>query len=375
MTQFNRLLQPYTFNNGVTVKNRLVVAPLTVYDSGDNGELTTGARNFWHDRFKGFGIFIMPFTNVDPSGIGFESPNAFNDSQLPTLKEYVQIAHAQRAKIIMQIGHAGFKARKDMTRGFDVLTPDGHVRRRARQMNENDIRRVIAGFAKATQLGIKAGMDGVEIQGSNGWLLEQFFSPATNSRQDKWGGSFNNRLRFSLSVIDAVDAIRQKYQRPDFIVGYRFSPERPRDGYTMKESLALIDELVTKPLQYLHVSLLNFYSRPRRGADHSMTRMQLFHDRINGQLPLVGVGSLYTGTQITKAYDTGWAEFIALGRAVMFNPHLIQLIQEGREDEIDTAFNWDHVDRYRYTPAMLQAKREGLNLAYRNPHRLKNRRR
>lgn len=102
--------------------------------------------------------------------------------------------------------------------------------------------------------------------------------------------------------------------------------------------------------------------------------MQLFHDRINGQLPLVGVGSLYTGTQITKAYDTGWAEFIALGRAVMFNPHLIQLIQEGREDEIDTAFNWDHVDRYRYTPAMLQAKREGLNLAYRNPHRLKNRR-
>lgn len=84
MTQFNRLLQPYTFNNGVTVKNRLVVAPLTVYDSGDNGELTTGARNFWHDRFKGFGIFIMPFTNVDPSGIGFESPNAFNDSQLPT---------------------------------------------------------------------------------------------------------------------------------------------------------------------------------------------------------------------------------------------------------------------------------------------------
>ena len=75
--KFQPLFEPYTFNNGVQIKNRLVVAPLTIYDSGDNGELTPTAREFWRDRFRGFGMFIMPFTNVAPSGIGFESPNAY----------------------------------------------------------------------------------------------------------------------------------------------------------------------------------------------------------------------------------------------------------------------------------------------------------
>ncbi|RRK11460.1 NADH-dependent flavin oxidoreductase [Lactiplantibacillus garii] len=364
------LFEPYELNNGVSIKNRLVVAPLTIYDSGTNGELTESARNFWRDRFNGFGTFVMPFTNVDPSGIGFESPDAFSDNQLPTLREYVQLAHGQGAKIIMQLGHAGYKARPDMTRGFNVLAPDGTVRRRARTMNEGQIQKMIAAFANAARLGIKAGMDGVEIQGANGWLVEQFFSPATNHRSDHWGGSFQKRLNFLMAIIDAVDAVRRRYHRPNFIIGYRFSPERPRDGFSMQDSLALIDALVQKPLQYLHVSLLSFYSRPRRGADRQQTRMQIFHQRIGGKLPLIGVGSLYTGNQILSAYQTGWAEFIAVGRSVMLNPNLVQLIQSGRDDEIETTFNWQHVQRYRYTPAMLQAKREKLDLAYRTPHRI-----
>lgn len=367
------LFQPYVFNNGVTIKNRLVVAPLTIYDSGSNGELTASARRFWQNRFAGFGTFIMPFTNVDPSGIGFESPDAFNDNQLPTLREYVKIAHGQGAKIIMQLGHAGYKARPDMTRGFQVVAPDGTVRRRAHTLNEGQIQRLITAFANATRLGILAGMDGVEIQGANGWLVEQFFSPATNHRLDHWGGSFEKRLNFLMAIIDAVDQVRQRYHRPDFIIGYRFSPERPRDGFSMRDSFALIDALVQKPLQYLHVSLLNFYSRPRRGASRQRTRMQLFHQRLAGKLPLIGVGSLYTGKQIREAYQTGWAEFIALGRAVMLNPELIQLIQTGHDEAIETTFDWRHADRYRYTPAMLQAKRENLDLAYRTPHRLKGR--
>lgn len=368
------LFQSYDLNNGVTIKNRLVVAPLTIYDSGSNGELTASARRFWQDRFNGFGLFIMPFTNVDPSGIGFESPNAFSDNQLPTLREYVKLAHQQGAKIIMQLGHAGYKARPEMTRGFKVLAPDGTMRRRAQTMNEGQIQKMITAFANAARLGIKAGMDGVEIQGSNGWLVEQFFSPATNHREDHWGGSFQKRLNFLLAIIDAIDQVRQRYQRPDFILGYRFSPERPREGFTMQESLALIDALVQKPLQYLHVSLLNFYSRPRRGADRQQTRLQIFHQRIAGKLPLIGVGSLYTGDQILRAYQTGWSEFVALGRAVMLNPDLVQLIKTGHDEAIETTFNWQHVDRYRYTPAMLQAKREKLDLAYRTPHRVPKRR-
>ena len=71
----------------MTIKNRFVVAPLTIYESDANGGLTDAARNFWRDRFRGFGLFVMPFTNVHPTGIGFPSPNAFDASHLPTLRE------------------------------------------------------------------------------------------------------------------------------------------------------------------------------------------------------------------------------------------------------------------------------------------------
>nr|WP_279626078.1 NADH:flavin oxidoreductase [Rodentibacter genomosp. 1] len=96
------LFEPYTLNNGVEIKNSLTVAPLTIYDSGKDGEMTEAGRRFWQDRFKGFGLYIMPFTNVHPSGIGFESPNAFDERHLPSLREYAQIAHAQGAKAVVQ---------------------------------------------------------------------------------------------------------------------------------------------------------------------------------------------------------------------------------------------------------------------------------
>lgn len=95
--------------------------------------------------------------------------------------------------------------------------------------------------------------------------------------------------------------------------------------------------------------------------------MQVLHDRINGKLPLVGVGGLFTGKDMITAYNTGWAEFLAVGRAVMLNPNLIDLIKNDQEDKIETKFNWDHVKKYRYTETMLEAKKEGLDLAYRNP--------
>lgn len=372
--KFEPLFQPYTFNNGVEIKNRLVVAPITVYDSGANGELTDTARAFWRDRFRGFGLFIMPFTNVAPSGIGFESPNAFDDSNLATLREYVQLAHGQGAKIVMQIAHSGYKAKKWMTNGHQVVAPSSDQRGRAQAMTGTQVQQMIDNFAHAAELGLKAGMDGVEIQGSNGWLVEQFFAGNINQRHDEWGGSLEKRMHFAMAIIDAIDEVRKKYERPDFIIGYRFSPERPYQGFTMTDTLKLVDELVKKPLQYLHISLLGFYSHPRRGADRKLTRMQVYHDRINGKLPLIGVGSLKTADQMLDAYNTGWADLIAVGRAVMLNPDLIDLIKNDREDQIETKFNWQHAAHYRYTPSMLQAERDHLDLAIHNPKPLHRRR-
>ena len=105
--------------------------------------------------------------------------------------------------------------------------------------------------------------------------------------------------------------------------------------------------LVEKPLQYLHVSLWDFYKKARRGADSTLTRMQLIHRRINGKLPLIGVGNLFTADQILAAYQTGWAEFIAMGKSVLINPDLATLIANGEESKIATEIDPDRNDYYR----------------------------
>ncbi|MFR0771599.1 MAG: NADH:flavin oxidoreductase [Limosilactobacillus pontis] len=117
--------------------------------------------------------------------------------------------------------------------------------------------------------------------------------------------------------------------------------------------MALIDHLVEKPLQYIHISLWNFYKKVRRGGDTNMTRMEAVHNRINGRIPFIGVGDLFAEEKGLKAFNTGWADFLAVGGAVELNPHLIQMIKDGKEDEIQSEFDWEKMDSYRFTPAML----------------------
>ena len=108
------------------------------------------------------------------------------------------------------------------------------------EFKEQDIKRIIDDFAKATEISIKAGYDGIEIYGANNYLIQQFYSGYYNKRNDEWGGSLEKRMRFPLEVVDACCKVRDKYKKPEFIIGYRLSPEEPfEEGITMTEPLVL----------------------------------------------------------------------------------------------------------------------------------------
>ena len=342
------LFQPFTLNNGVTIKNRLVVAPMTHFGSQADGLISDQERTFLSNRAGDMGMFITAATLVQKDGKAFHGqPEATGEHCLDSLKETAQILQQQGAKAILQIHHGGSKAIDDLLDGLDKISASASETEHAREATAEEVEVLIASYAQAADLALRAGFDGVEIHGANGYLIQQFYSAQSNRRNDQWGGSLENRMRFPLAVIDAVVAVREKHQRNDFIIGYRFSPEEPGDdGLTMTETGALIDALVQKPLQYLHVSLWEFDKKIRRGGDTAQTRMQFIHERINGKLPLIGVGNLFTADQILAAYETGWAEFIALGKTVMINPHIATQIREGREDEIETQLDPTRADHY-----------------------------
>lgn len=358
----NNLFQPYTLNNGVVIKNRLVVAPMTHLGSNSDGTLGEGERRFISNRGENMGMFITAATLVADGGKAFVGqPSAIDDAHLDGLKQTAQLLQNQGTKAILQIHHGGIHAISDLN-GKDKISAIDHTQSGTREASVEEIYDLIQSFANATDLAIRAGFDGVEIHGANAYLIQQFFSREFNHRTDEWGGSLENRLRFPLAIIDAVAQVREKHQRPDFIIGYRFSPEEAGDkGLTMTDTFDLLDALVDKPLQYLHISLWDFYNKARRGADESKTRIEQIHARIGGKLPLIGVGNLMTGQAIENAFAKGFCEFLALGKAVMLNPNIATLLQEKRYDEIEHEFDPERADHYGYPDLLWQYNCDGGN--------------
>lgn len=347
--KYQPLFQPYTFNNGVTINNRLVVAPMTHFGSHADGSLSDQERVFIGNRAGDIGMFITAATLVQDGGKAFPGqPEATGEHCLESLKETAHIIQAQGAKAILQIHHGGTEAVAELNHR-DKIGASDNPEKGTRAATVAEIESLIAAYGQAADLAVRAGFDGVEIHGANGYLIQQFYSAASNRRDDEWGGSVEKRLRFPLAVVDAVVAAKEKHHKNDFIIGYRFSPEEAGEhGLTMVETGALIDALVQKPLQYLHISLWEFFKKIRRGGDTQQTRMQFVHERIAGKLPLIGVGNLFHADDILEAFNSGFAELIALGKTIMVNPNLATLILEGRENEITRFIDPKRTDHYGF---------------------------
>ena len=361
MNNAHNISAPFVLNNGVTVPNRLVVAPMTHYASNPDGTLSDEERDFLMGRSDDFGLFITAATLVHPTGKAFVGqPCAYDEQHLQSLTQIADIIKKGGAKAILQIHHGGYQSLAEFG---EVIAPSAmdNGKQIARAMTVDEIHAVINGFGVATDLAIRAGFDGVEIHGANNYLIQQFFSPQSNQRNDEWGGSLENRLRFVDAVIQTVNEVRAKHDKSDFIVGYRFSPEEAGEqGLTMADCFDLIDYLVQQPLQYLHVSLWDFYKKARRGADTNLTRMSLIHERIAGCLPLIGVGCLLSADDVNRAYATGWAEFIAVGKAVMINPNFATLMKTGEYDKINIAIDPECNHIYKIPSQLWAYQQKGL---------------
>lgn len=213
------LFRPVTFRS-VTARNRITVSPMCQYSAPD------GVPNDWHFQnlasraVGGAGIVFAEATNVEPRGrITPQCTGLWDDEQRDAFARIVKFVKGQGAVAGMQLGHAGRKGSSARPweggkgipperGGWEIIAPsaipfaEGHPV--PREMDEQAIAATVAQFAASARRTREAGFDVIEIHGAHGYLISTFLSPVTNRRTDRYGGSFENRIRFLLEVVDAV---------------------------------------------------------------------------------------------------------------------------------------------------------------------------
>ena len=345
--KYKPLLEPFELPNGVQLKNRVIMAPMTNYSSNSDGTVSDDEVNYYIHRSKGVSMVITACTYVTPNGQGFPGEFAgHTDDMIPSLRRLATAIKDEGSKAILQIFHGGRQVPSDIAPNGDVVSASpiaypAEGKPVPRELTATEVEGIIVDFGQTTRRAIEAGYDGVEIHGANTYLIQQFFSPHSNRRTDRFGGSLEKRMTFPIEVVDEVQRVVKEHATTPFIVGYRFSPEEPETpGITMSDTLVLIDELANKNLDYLHVSLMDFWSTPKRGVEDTRSRIEIIQEAVGDRVPVIGVGSIYTAEDAGNALTSG-IPLIGLGRGLLIDPEWVQKIEQGREEEIVTKLDID----------------------------------
>ncbi|MDI4649108.1 NADH-dependent flavin oxidoreductase [Cohnella hashimotonis] len=339
---YEPLFASFQFPSGVTVDNRVTMAPMTLMASAVNGEVTDDELAYYELRSRGIGTLFTSSALVSQSGKLGENLFAIdNDDLLPGLTKLASVIRKNGTKAFIQLFHGGRLSNPALLPGGQALGASAVAAEREgvavpKAMTEAEIEAVIDDFAQAARRAIEAGFDGVEIHGANGFLLQQFFSPHSNRREDKWGGTLEKRMNFPLEVIKRVKDTVAKHASSPFAVGYRLSPEENENpGITMADTLRFVHVLAEQGLDFIHISVDRFWAGPRREENNAKSRVVMIQERVGARVPVIGVGGLWTPEDVVQALGTG-IPLVGLGHAMLLNPDWIEKVRSGREAEITT---------------------------------------
>lgn len=339
MTKQYQFMKPYQFANGAKLQNHIVMAPVTTQSSFFDGTVSNDEVNFYRMR-SGVGMVIVEVANINASGKGFEGElSVAEDHFIPGLTALANAIHSKGSKAVLQIFDAGRKTTKEILRGKQPHSASAVAPHRDPQnipvaLTEPEIEQIIKDFGEATRRAIQAGFDGVEIHGANTYLIQQFFSPHSNRRTDKWGGDVDQRMAFPKAVIAAVKKAANQYAMKDFIIGYRFSPEElSKPGITIADTLKLVDMLSDQSIDYLHSSMGNHKRSSLINRDDHETLNSKILKVIAGRKPLIEVGSIQTPADAEATLADG-ASLVAMGRELLREPNWVEKVAAGDEKSI-----------------------------------------
>ena len=301
---------------------------MTTYASQPNGIISDDELPYLGRRAQGgFGAIMTAACYVHPSGKAFKGQwGCDHDDKLASLASVATAIQANGAKAILQIHHGGRSCPPELSGGECISASAVPASREGasvpREMTDDEIERTLDDYAAAALRAKQTGYDAVEIHGANTYLIQQFVSPHSNRRTDKWNA---DDLRFPIELVQRVlGAVG-----PHFPVGYRFSPEEPETpGIRLDRTMKLIDELNKYKLSFLHISLRSYdqISIHQQGEGPILKQVS---DHINGRLPLIGVGSVRQAEDVEKALKLG-ADALAIGRGAIYDPDWVNHYRDDR---------------------------------------------
>ena len=305
----------------LSLPNRVVLAPLTRTRAGA-GRVPNSLNADYYAQRASAGLILSEATSVDPMGVGYpDTPGIWSDAQVAGWQTVTRAVHAGGGRIMLQLWHVGRVSHPDHLDGRlpvapSAIAPDGHVSLlrpqrpyvTPRALEASEIPAIVEAYRKGAENAKRAGFDGVEIHGANGYLLDQFLQDASNRRTDRYGGSIENRARLLLEVTDAAISVWGAGR-----VGVHLAPRG--DAHSMGDS----DPLAT--FGYVAKEL------GRRGIAFIFARESLGEKRIGPELKRLFGGVLianegFDRESAQRVLDAGEADAVSFGKLYISNPDL-----------------------------------------------------
>ncbi|MDW0618051.1 NADH:flavin oxidoreductase/NADH oxidase family protein [Mannheimia haemolytica] len=332
------LFHPFTFPNGQTAKNRFFKSAMEE-QLAQSDKPTQNLVNLYRTWAQGgAGVLVTGNVMINPQGKGSAGDVVVSDERdLPMLKAWAAAGKTDGTLMIMQINHAGKQSPKALNpvpvapSAVPLVGMDGFINP-PRALQAVEIQQIIAEFVRTSQIAEQAGFSGVQIHATHGYLISQFLSPHHNRREDEYGGSLANRMRFLIEVYQGIRATVGK----DFLVGVKLnSADFQKGGFDEQDSLQVVATLSQLGIDFIEISGGN-YESPAMLAEKASTRNREaffidYADKVRqvSQAPLIITGGFRSEQAINEALAKGHLDLVGIARPFALMPDLPKQIQTG----------------------------------------------
>ena len=310
----DRLFEPLTFKRGPVMKNRFMLAPMTNLQSHADGTLSDEEFHWLSLRAQGgFGLVMTCASHVQEIGQGFPGQlGIWSDRHVAGLTRLAAEIHRHGSVAIVQLHHAGARSPAALIGTAPVSASDDE-KTGARALSTEEVEHLAEDFVLAAQRAERSGFDGVQVHGAHGYIVCQFLSAQANRREDRYGGSLENRCRL---LFDIVQGIRERC-RPDFLLSVRLSPER--FGMTLQETTVIARRVMDSGLiDLLDMSLWDVFKTPEEAEFKSKPLIDWFTALERGNVRLSVAGKIRSARDAQRVFAAG-VDALTIGRAAILH--------------------------------------------------------